>query len=213
MPKPPPPGALAHLREWANRRIFNVRRIQVAQEFRVPPIEDFPLRLYDVLYESGRFPAIYRVLGDLVLEAPFSSARFRGLTLRLEALVPTSEDEVPLVSEPKLRVIIAGASRKRQLGARVPRFFEALAAARTLLIGGLELSPPSERMEVLFPIPDWPDAYAAGTKASGRKLSLEGLDYEVRLSLEGVTLHGPPSEAPFRWAARLGARTGGVRES
>jgi len=207
MQKPEPPGVLSRAKRWTRRHILDVRRIEVLREFRIPsPAEDFPLRLYDVLYESGRFPAIYRVLGDLVLEAPLAPRKPHGLTVRLEALVPTSEEEVSLISEPKLRVIVRGSARKRTAAREGARLLNALDSAAQLLASRLVLSGPSSELQVLFPVGDWPEAYAVAARAPGRRLELDGIPYEVRLSLEGTALCGPSSPAPFRWAAALAVK-------
>ncbi len=89
---------------------------------------DLPLEIYDALYYSGRFEPIYRMQGDMVLSAFYnppgsresglrragrrilreltidSGNRPRGQEVRIENLMPVSEEENSFYREPKVRI-------------------------------------------------------------------------------------------------------------
>lgn len=113
--------------------------LEVRRSLPVRDVGDAPLKVYDALYYSGKFDPIYRLQGDMVLGAYYSPQKKKGssvsralrriakeLTIdvkeknagtevRVEHLMPTTEEEKSFFREPKTRLVARATVAPRSL--------------------------------------------------------------------------------------------------
>jgi hypothetical protein len=133
---------------------------------------DLPLQVYDALYYSGKFDPIYRMQGDMVLGAYYNPYRKksnpavslvkrlmkeltielkekpRGFEVRVEHLMPTSEEESRFFREPKTKLSVKSTTAPARFIPVISEMYGALRAAIEC-ISSIEALKPLDRTQLL----------------------------------------------------------------